>query len=92
MSGEADNLIKQYETCYLYNESFNYYYKIAMTRRECEEFVVKWNECKGGHWEVRRKIDVYFLYISVFTYLFFYITAILVDLINWWQNDTIKKQ
>lgn len=57
MSGDADELIKKYETCYAYNKSFNFYYRKPMPRHECEEKVSRSNECKGGEWEVRRKVD-----------------------------------
>jgi hypothetical protein len=54
---QAEDLLHQYETCYAYNDSFNFYYKVAMPRHECEELVARRNECKGGHWVVRRKIE-----------------------------------
>ena len=57
MDKKAEDLLSQYETCYAYNDSFNYYYKTTMPRHECEKFIANRNECKGGHWTVRRKID-----------------------------------
>lgn len=54
---QAEELLKKFETCYAYNDSFNFYYKATMTREECEEFVTRRNECKGGHWVVRRKAE-----------------------------------
>ena len=56
MNKQAEDLLRKYETCYAYND-FNYYYKLSMPRHECEEFVAKHNQYKGGHWEVRRKVD-----------------------------------
>jgi len=53
----ADDILRQHETCYAYNNTFNYYYKQSMPRQQCQEFVDRRNECKGGQWEVRRKID-----------------------------------
>lgn len=55
--GPADEFLMQYETCYAYNESFGFYYKVPMIRHDCEKFVADRNQCKGGHWEVRRFID-----------------------------------
>lgn len=56
MNKDADEILRQYETCYAYND-FNFYYKQSMPRCECEEFVNERNKCKGGHWVVRRKVD-----------------------------------
>jgi hypothetical protein len=52
-----EEVLLRHETCYAYNDSFNFYYKISMPRHECEAFVARRNECKGGHWIVRRKIE-----------------------------------
>lgn len=57
MNKEAEDLLRKHETCYAYNESFKFYYKKSMPRHECEAFVEQRNQCKGGHWEVRRKVD-----------------------------------
>jgi hypothetical protein len=56
MNKDAEEILRLYETCYAYNESFNFYYKQTMPRCECEEFITRRNVCKGGHWVVRRKI------------------------------------
>jgi len=53
----ADDFLRQHETCYCYNESFNFYYKHTMPRHEAEAFVARRNECKGGRWAVRRLLD-----------------------------------
>jgi len=56
MAGPADEFIKQYETCVAYND-FGFYFRHPMPRKECQEWVDKWNQCKGGRWEVRRLAD-----------------------------------
>lgn len=53
----AQDILRHHETCYAYNESFDFYYKIPMPRHKCEELVADRNQCKGGHWEVRRMIE-----------------------------------
>jgi hypothetical protein len=53
----AENYLRENETCYAYNSSFNFYYKHPMPRKICQKLVDRRNECKGGHWEVRRKVD-----------------------------------
>jgi len=57
VAGPADEFIKQYETCIAFNSSFNFYFRWPMPRKECQEFVDRNNECKGGHWEVRRLVE-----------------------------------
>lgn len=56
MNKTAEDVLQKYETCYAYND-FGFYYKEAMPRHECQKFVDDGNQCKGGHWEVRRKAD-----------------------------------
>jgi hypothetical protein len=57
MNKEAEDYLTKHETCYAYNDTFKFYYKKSMPRHECEAFIESRNRCKGGHWEVRRKVD-----------------------------------
>jgi hypothetical protein len=52
-----DEILRKYETCYAYNESFDFYYVRTMPRLICQEFVDKRNMCKSGRWTVRRMLD-----------------------------------
>jgi hypothetical protein len=57
MSGPADDILKKYELCYLFNETFGYYRdrEGCAPRQDLEKELERLNQCKGGRYVIHTK-------------------------------------
>ncbi len=51
----VEEVLKKYEICYIYNETFRAYEEGEVTREEAEKFCERRNQCKGGRFAIHPK-------------------------------------